>query len=408
MGNLFNSLSKLKSNIFGGPGNTGFTKPPATRVAKLGIKDTPTSLLSVDPLAFASFSYPKDITNNIQNGHYMLFYVNVQNRSKFQYNDFSGKPIPATKQVKIKTTESFGPESKGAGRTVEKIVDVKGEGAGVRAYYQDRAKTISGTVYGQYEGLNVSLKSGIAKQRERTGIAAKQKTTTRVSDSVAIYLPPNVQDNTSATYNDMQTGMLGYMAATGIDFAKQLGSGDYEGAAKSLIGGLGGFATEAAKRGAAGILEGLTGSEGATQLGNRIFGQADNPYMEVLFESMNVRQFTYNFTFAPRNEDERDDVQAIIQLFRFHMAPELQGGQSRFLTLPSEFDIHYMYQAKDGTNSENDYYNKIATCVLENVAVDYTPGAVRSFADGSPTQITMTLVFKETEALTKDKINAGY
>ena len=90
------------------------------------------------------------------------------------------------------------------------------------------------------------------------------------------------------------------------------------------------------------------------------------------------------------------------------MAPELQGGQSRFLTLPSEFDIHYMYQAKDGTNSENDYYNKIATCVLENVAVDYTPGAVRSFADGSPTQITMTLVFKETEALTKDKINAGY
>ena len=407
MGNLFNSLNKLKTNIFGGPGNTGFTKPPATRVAKLGIKDTPTSLLEVDPYTFASYSYPRDVTNNVQNGHYMLFYVNVQNRSKFQYNNFHGQPIDATKQVKITTTEYEG-DMDYYGTEVTKVVDVKGEGEAIKGYYRDRMKKVTGTVYGQYEGLNVSLKSGIAKQRERTGIAAKQKTTTRVSDSVAIYLPPNVQDNTSATYNDMQTGMLGYMAATGIDFAKQLGSGDYEGAAKSLIGGLGGFATEAAKRGAAGILEGLTGSEGATQLGNRIFGQADNPYMEVLFESMNVRQFTYNFTFAPRNEDERDDVQAIIQLFRFHMAPELQGGQSRFLTLPSEFDIHYMYQAKDGTNSENDYYNKIATCVLENVAVDYTPGAVRSFADGSPTQITMTLVFKETETLTKDKINAGY
>ena len=85
MGNLLNSLNKLKSNIFGGKGNTGFTKPPATRVAKLGIKDTPTSLLSVDPLAFASFSYPKDITNNIENGHYMLFYINVQNKTKFPY-----------------------------------------------------------------------------------------------------------------------------------------------------------------------------------------------------------------------------------------------------------------------------------------------------------------------------------
>jgi len=412
MGNLFNSLNKLKSNLFGGPGNTGFTEPPATRVAPIGIKNTPTSLLQVDPLQFASFSYPRDVTNNIQNGHYMLFYVNVQNRSKFQYNNFYGEPIPATKQVKVVTqeTESYGPESKGAARTVtkEKIVDVKGEGTAIKGYYADRARKVTGTVYGKYDGINVSLKSGIAKQRERTGIAAKQKTTTRVSDSVAIYLPPNVQDNTSAAYNDMQTGMLGYMAATGIDFAKQLGTGDYEGAAKSLIGGLGGFATETAKRGAATLLEGLTGAEGATQLGNRLFGQADNPYMEVLFETMNVRQFTYNFTFAPRNEEERDDVQAIIQLFRFHMAPELQGGQSRFLTLPSEFDIHYMFQAKDGTNSENDYYNKIATCVLENVAVDYTPGAVKSFADGSPTQITMSLVFKETETLTKDKINAGY
>ena len=82
---------------------------------------------------------------------------------------------------------------------------------------------------------------------------------------------------------------------------------------------------------------------------NRAFGQADNPYMEVLFESMEVRTFTYNFTFAPRSEEETEDVQEIIQLFRFHMAPELQGGQSRFLTLPSEFDIHYMYIAKDGT-----------------------------------------------------------
>ena len=123
---------------------------------------------------------------------------------------------------------------------------------------------------------------------------------------------------------------------------------------------------------------------------------------------MNVRTFTYNFTFAPRNEEETADVQAIIQLFRFHMAPELQGAQSRFLTLPSEFDIHYMYIAKDGTNSENDYYNKISTCVLTNVSTNYTPNGVRSFSDGAPTQITMSLTFKETTTLTKDRINEGY
>ena len=27
-------------------------------------------------MSFASFSYPRDVTNNVNNGHYMLFYVN--------------------------------------------------------------------------------------------------------------------------------------------------------------------------------------------------------------------------------------------------------------------------------------------------------------------------------------------
>jgi len=90
------------------------------------------------------------------------------------------------------------------------------------------------------------------------------------------------------------------------------------------------------------------------------------------------------------------------------MAPELQGQAARFLTLPSEFDIHYMYQSQDGQASENDYYNKIATCVLKDCSVDYTPGGVRSFDDGSPTQIKMSLTFQETQLLTKELIAQGY
>ena len=202
--------------------------------------------------------------------------------------------------------------------------------------------------------------------------------------------------------------MLGFAAASGLNFSEALGAKDYDKAAAALVGGLGGIMTEGAKKAAAALAETIAGAEGATGLVNRAFGQADNPYIEVLFESMGVREFTYNFTFAPRSEEETQDVQEIIQLFRFHMAPELQGGAGRFLTLPSEFDIHYMYMAKDGTNSENDYYNKIATCVCTNVTVDYTPGKVSSFADGAPTQITMAITFKETETLHKDKINAGY
>ena len=91
------------------------------------------------------------------------------------------------------------------------------------------------------------------------------------------------------------------------------------------------------------------------------------------------------------------------------MAPEMQEANGRYLTLPSEFDIHYMMVTKDGEGRENDYFNRIATCVLTDVQTNYTPGEkLRTFEDGAPTQITLSLTFKETEMLTKEKINEGY
>jgi hypothetical protein len=123
---------------------------------------------------------------------------------------------------------------------------------------------------------------------------------------------------------------------------------------------------------------------------------------------MALRTFTYNFNFAPRNKQEAQEVKNIIQVFRFHMAPELRGDVSRFIGLPSEFDIHYMFLSQEGVASENTFYNKIATCVLQNCAVNYTPNGVKSFADGGPTQTTMTLTFKEKEMLTKERIAEGF
>jgi len=143
-------------------------------------------------------------------------------------------------------------------------------------------------------------------------------------------------------------------------------------------------------------------------LAAKAFGTAENPFIEMLFKQMNLREFSYEFTFSPRNQREAEEVQAIIKLFRFHMAPELMGNNKRYLRLPSTFDIHYMYQHSLESGHENNFYSKIATCVLSGVNVDYTPGGVKSFQDGSPTQITMGLSFQETELLTKDMINKGY
>jgi hypothetical protein len=404
MANLFKTLNNLKSNIFskihgGGYGQKNSAIAPASSKQDLKLRESPTGRLGDDPLSFSTFSYPKDVTTDAQNGHYMLFYVNVQNRTSFEYqHGYTGAGVGGVRQIKV--NKRVGPDER------TELVDTSGMSTGKKVYYQNRAKKQLGLA--NYGLGNASERSDTFQRKNRSGIAAAGNTTSRVTDSIAIYLPPNVQDTTSAGYNDMQTGMVGYALTGGMGVLGDIGSRDIEAAARKLAGGLGTFIRESATKLAAAVVEGFTESEGAVQGFNRLFGQANNPYLEVLFDSMALRTFTYNFTFAPRNQAETDEAQRIIQVFRFHMAPEVQGGQSRFLTLPSEFDIHYMYQSKSGIASENDYYNKIGTCVLQNCDVNYTPGAVKSFKDGAPTKITMSLTFKETDALTKDRIAEGY
>ena len=389
---VFTALQKLKTNIFGGPGNTGFTKPPASRVQDINLQPSPTGLLSDDPLSYATFSYPLDVQNNFQNGHYMLFYVNVQNKTKYKYQSQKGVDI-GDYELKAMGVDKFGNLIYG---------EKRGANAAEIAYQKKRALKS-----GKQIGDSRFVETGELTQQAKKGVTSAFNDTRRIQESIAIYLPPNVEDTTNAAYNDMRTGLAGFLAARGEQIAS---TQDAERIAKELLGSAGGVLSGAALRAVSEVAEMALGAEGTTQLVNKAFGQADNPYMEVLFDAMQLRTFTYNFIFAPKNEKETEEVQKIIQIFRFHMAPELRGGQSRFLGLPSQFDIHYMYLPMGQTNeaTENLYYNRIATCVLQNCVTNYTPDGVKSFEDGAPTKITMQLTFKETELLTKEKINQGF
>jgi len=394
MGNLINSLNKLKTNIFGGAGNTGSATPILRKTGTELAATSPIEMAMNDPFAFSSISYPRDVTNNLQNGHYMLFYVNVQDKTKYRYQD----PNSADGVIGGVERKSKVDSAGNMTMTEEKGDDKFGKySRGTTAFSERIGSNLSKTKQGGIKG-----RGGITNVKGRS-------TTSRVTDSVAIYLPSGITDNVTAGYTDAQTGMVGLVMGGLLQAGGDFATADYAEAVSAGVKTVGAVLKEALKKSAAGIAEGLTETEGAAGLMNKVFGVADNPYMEVLFDKMEMRNFTYNFTFAPKNDDETADVQRIITLFRFHMAPELQGAQSRFLTLPSEFDIHYMYQAADGSvATDNDYYNKVGTCVLTNCAVDYTPNGVKSFNDGAPTQIKLSLTFRETELLTKERVNEGF
>jgi len=386
---IVSQLKALKSNLFGGKGNTGHTQPPSSRVQQFRLDESPTGVLANDPFKFSTLSYPMDVQNNFQNGHYMLFYVNKQNKSNFTYST----PLDGITQIS----------------------DVSGDNKGLslsEARYQKRKKIKIGTTgsrtgnYASTGNINnqfgTSTVGGKTKDGKTLGVSSALESTTRITDSVAMYLPANVEDTTAATYSDAATGIAGFALATGLNTGKDAAS-----IARSLVAGSEVLLKDMGIKAIAAVAE-VAGAEGVAGLAKKAFGEADNPYMEVLFDAMSLRTFTYNFKFAPRNETEALEAQKIIQLFRFHMAPELRPGINRFLGIPSTFDIHYMFLSKNGMASENSFYNRIATCVLSSCIVNYTPEGVKSFEDGGPTQTTMTLTFKEKELLTKDKIAEGY
>ena len=396
MGNLFNALNGLKTNIFGG-GNAGQTTP-ILRKSAIGInEESPVSKLDHDPFAYSSIQYPRDLTTNGGIGHYMLFYVNVQDKTKYIYEGADGQTVGN----KVEVQETFIEPGQGP---VTKTFFRDGDGS--ERFKYDLARARRGKKGSVLESDAVTLSK--TRRKRGSGMSSYHNTTKRITDSVAIYLPPNVQDTTTASYTGAATGVIGAAAAGGVGLVRNMANKDYEAAARGVVESAKAIVGEAAIKAATEIAEGLTGAEGTRGLINKAFGQADNPYMEVLFDAMQLRTFTYNFTFSPKNKQETEDVQKIIALFRFHMSPELKGAANRFLTLPSEFDIHYMYQDQAGQASENDFYNKIATCVCTGCDVNYTPDGVKSFEGGAPTKITMTLTFQETELLTKEKINEGF
>ena len=92
------------------------------------------------------------------------------------------------------------------------------------------------------------------------------------------------------------------------------------------------------------------------------------------------------------------------------MLPEYNRQTAgRYFTVPSEFDIFYMYRG-----DENTWMNKIYTCVCTGVDINYTPNQFQTLRPvahrgGAPIfEMEMKLDFMETKLVTKEDILEGY
>ena len=264
-------------------------------------------------------------------------------------------------------------------------------------------------------GLNPFISgSAEVKRVQKQGVRIRNQTfarapTSRLQSLIKLFMPPTVEVTYAPQYTDENIGLGSKTAAGAVDefvgtdgdIAEKIGNA-FNTTMKSGL----------AEKAAIGTIDTLAPGFKAILFGRS--GKAVNNRLELIFSGLAKRSFTFNFKFLPKSYQEAKAVYNIIRRFKFHMLPEIAGDvtTSRTFVTPDVFDIKYMMS--DG--KENEYINKISTCVLENMNVKYGGDRYQTFdpsmaeagaPDGMkapPVQTEMTLQFKELEIVTQNNV----
>ena len=344
----------------------------------------PTSHMTENPYQYGTVYYPQE-TSNLGEGHYIIFDILSSKQSKFKTNTFdNGRLSDASKNF-------VGEDFRIGGGFGENAQSGRRQGT-----FNNRIKNIKSrgiTQTNRVRGVN----SGLFRYAESNH--------TYITDSILLYMPAEgMKFGYKADYEALETGLAGDMAQGIAGVINEPGFADRVKAA----GKINSVALELVKSAGFATLGIIPGFENARAVYDKFKGQAKNPNLESVFKSVPFREFSFPFTFAPKNEKEKDNVHKILQLFRFHMLPEQQSGANGYFNVPSEFQITYMYR-----DQENSYIPRVSRCVLKSVDIDYAPeGVISSLPPDErgapPTIIKMDLSFGETEIMTKETVAQGF
>ena len=249
-------------------------------------------------------------------------------------------------------------------------------------------------------------------------------TTKRVKTQIALFMPPQVQVSYKANYGEVEMGAT-------TDMALNLLRGD-----PTVLGGLEtgqqflkAAGVETARKALKETADFIPGTEGALEAAQIGAGKIMSKKMEVMFEGVGRRTFSYTFVFIPKSAKESQQIDAIIYELKRAMLPSYSAegfagfggrGPDRTLNIPNTFDIEYLYIPPDGGAKRNNFLNKISTCYLTDMSVSYGGDRYKAYSEqrtnrgagdesGTPPQRTsVTLNFTEIEIITQEDMDLGY
>ena len=342
-------------------------------------------------------------------GHYIMFFINEQENAKLSFGEEASESGGTGTGISSVANEI---ERKGL-KAVQKIYDSKA-GNFISQYVPNitASNLLSGftdTIAGFKVGKSGKVKTIVKHQnkeahRTNTTVGVKRAPTKRLDTVISMYMPAQVSVAYNAKFENTEMGIL---TDSVVNIAAAMSAGTLDQASLETAAAKAGQGLEKAAVGMAGaIAPGLGGLKEAVEMKKGVIF-ADR--MELAFQGIDKRKFSYTFKMMPRSKTEADEIKKIVNAFKFNMLPEFADGNraGRSMRVPNTFDIQYMYQ-----NAENNFLHKISTCYLESMDVKYGGSRYTTFdgnADGAPpVETSITLEFKEIELITRERAEQGF
>ena len=320
-------------------------------------------------------SYPNDLlsADGRYGGNYVIFYINIATDSKLK---------PPESELIVE--RDVPPRDRG---------DLVAQNLSTGQLFTAQAGlSAGGAVLGKFLGAGGTSAQVAALTTVGAGVvssvaASASRQQRRLKTAIALHVPNQLSIRYGMQWSEEDTFALAAAATASTEIAKAIQSKD----AKNLSDPAKAIVANLALKGPGGA-----GLSAAT-------GLATNPRKEQVFKGVDFRTFQFDYQFFPRSMEEADNVMKIINQFKFHMHPEFKDANNFLYIYPSEFDISYFQGGKENLN-----IHRHTSCVLTEMNVNYTPnGTFTTFPNGMPTQINVTMNFRELGLLTKQKVRDG-
>ena len=222
--------------------------------------------------------------------------------------------------------------------------------------------------------------------------------------TIFLPIPESITDSNGVTWGEdslnglaataLGIGLKTITAESGAEAAKALTSGTKEAVGSLLSDDM---TIQAINSNfAAMAVNALGGKTNATGILARQTGAILNPNMELLFGGVQLRQFSFSFDFAPRDENESIVIKKIIRAFKKSLnAKNSSTGENNssglFIKSPDVFQLTYKTGAKN-----HQFLHKFKPMALLNIGVNYTgAGTYATYDNTAPVHTKIDLTFQE-------------